>query len=336
MTALIVGASGQDGSYLAELLLSKGYDVHGTKRRSSSFNTCRVDHLMANSSFHLHYADVCDSHSIERVMAMVQPDEIYNLAAQSHVGVSFEMPSYTSQAVAIGALNVFEAMRSQVPNARLYQASSSEMFGNSQAPQSEATPFAPRSPYACAKVFAHHAAINYRESYNLHISCGILFNHESSRRGETFVTRKITMAVARIKAGLQLSLTLGNLEARRDWGHAPEYVEAMWMMLQRPSPDDYVIGTGTTITVWEFAKLAFEAAGLDWRSHVRTDFAYHRPAEVTMLRANPRKAATHLHWKAKTHAAALAKIMVEADMEALKCDKAYSDTGAWLAQPSTV
>lgn len=319
MRALITGTAGQDGSYLAELLLAKGYEVHGTKRRSSSFNTQRINHLIENPAFHLHYADVCDPQSVARVMAATQPDEIYNLAAQSHVGVSFELPGYTAEATGQGALNVFEAMRHAAPKARLYQASSSEMFGNSPGPQSETTPFRPRSPYACAKAFAHHLAVNYREAYGLHISCGILFNHESPRRGETFVTRKITRAAVRIEAGLQDKLVLGNLEACRDWGHAPDYVEAMWLMLQRDSPDDYAIGTGVTSTVRDFAREAFANAGLDWERHVETDARYYRPAEVDMLRACTRKAEAKLRWKARTGVGCLARIMVEADREELKC-----------------
>ncbi len=320
MKALITGVTGQDGSYLSELLLSKGYEVHGTKRRSSSFNTARIDHLMDNPSFHLHYADVCDPQSIERVMEISHPDEIYNLAAQSHVGVSFELPGYTSETTGQGTLNVLEAMRRSAPAARMYQASSSEMFGNSPAPQSERTPFAPRSPYACAKVFAHHLAVMYREAWGLRISCGILFNHESPRRGETFVTRKITMAVARIAAGLQEQVALGNMLAKRDWGYAPEYVHAMWLMLQQDQPDDYVIGTGETADVDQFARCAFKAAGVAMtRATVTQEERYFRAAEVDHLQADTSKARLKLRWEAKTGCEQLARIMVEADIEALKC-----------------
>jgi len=321
LRALISGCTGQDGSYLADLLLSKGYEVHGIKRRSSSFNTARVDHLIDNPKFHLHYADLTDPMSITQVMERVKPDEIYNLGAQSHVAVSFEMPRYTMDSVLGGTHAMLEAMRQCVPNARFYQASSSEMFGNSPAPQSETTPFAPRSPYGVAKVAAHHMAVNYRESYGLHVSCGLLFNHESNRRGETFVTRKISMAVARIKAGEQDFVTLGNLEAQRDWGWAPEYVEAMWRMLQWGSPRDFVIGTGVTENVRNFAAMTFGSVGLDWRQFVKYDARYERPAEVHILKANPAKALAELNWQSETSVSEIARRMVAADMEALKCGK---------------
>lgn len=321
MKALISGCTGQDGSYLADLLLSKGYEVHGIKRRSSSFNTSRVDHLMEHPNFHLHYGDLCDPLSIERIMAAVDPDEIYNLGAQSHVAVSFEMPAYTLECVAGGTLAMLEAMRHCCPRARFYQASSSEMFGNSLAPQSETTPFAPRSPYGVAKVAAHHMAVNYRESYGLHVSCGILFNHESPRRGETFVTRKISMAVARIKLGMQDKLILGNLEAERDWGWAPEYCTAMWMMLQRDQPGDFVIGTGVTETVRNFAAMAFGSVDLDWQKYTEYSSAYERPAEIHRLKANPAHAWRALGWQSTVTVSEIARRMVLADMEAVKCGK---------------
>lgn len=319
--ALISGITGQDGSYLAELLLSKGYEVHGIKRRSSSFNTGRIDHLMSNTGFTLHYGDVCDPLSIERIMATVDPDEIYHLAAQSHVAVSFEMPRYTMDSIVGGTLAMLEAMRHCCPRARFYQASSSEMFGNAPAPQSETTPFAPRSPYGVAKVAAHHLAVNYREAYGMHISCGILFNHESPRRGETFVTRKIAMAVARIAAGLQDNLVLGNLDAERDWGWAPEYVEAMWLMLQRDNPGDYVIGTGATETVRNFAAMAFGSLNMDHSQHVECSPDYLRPAEVNRLKAHAFMAQKRLGWKSNLNAAQIAVRMVAAEVEALKCAK---------------
>jgi GDPmannose 4,6-dehydratase len=315
--ALISGASGQDASYLAELLLSKGYEVHGTKRRSSSFNTQRIDHLVPDERFHLHYMDVTDALSVSQVMQQVAPDEIYHLAAQSHVGVSFEMPGYTFDSIAQCTLNMLEAMRRFAPEARFYQASSSEMFGNQPAPQSETTPFAPVSPYACAKVAAHHLACTYREAYKLHVSCGILFNHESPRRGETFVTRKIAMGLARIKAGLQHKLVLGNLDARRDWGYAPEYCDAMWRMLQQDRPDDYVIGTGASIKVEAWLDMCLVLAGLS-RTVIELDDRYSRPVEVNNLRVHSVKAYTVLGWEPRTYAASLARIMMEAEIEACR------------------
>lgn len=311
MRALITGVTGQDGSYLAELLLSKGYEVHGTKRHSSSFNTSRVDHLMTNPNFHLHYMDVCGPVSIDRVMQIARPHEIYNLAGQSHVGLSFAMPFETAQSTGIGTLNVLEAYRIRCPKARFYQASSSEMFGNQPAPQSEKTPFAPVSPYGAAKVFAHNMAVTYREAYGLPISCGILFNHESPRRGETFVTRKITMGLTRIKAGLQDHIVLGNLDARRDWGYAPEYAEAMWMMLQR-EPGDFAIGTGISMTVRDFLAACLNIAGLP-SSVVRIDDRYKRPIEVGNLRACAGTRLDVLGWHPTVYGVGVAKLMMEAE-----------------------
>jgi len=312
-TALITGITGQDGSYLAELLLAKGYDVHGVVRRSSTFGTQRIEHIFDRVT--LHYGDVTDGGALMRIVGEVDPDEIYNLAAQSHVRVSFDQPAYTADAVAIGTLNVLEAART-VPFCRVYQASSSEQYGNASAePQNETTPFRPRSPYGCAKVFAHHLAVNYRESYGLHASCGILFNHESPRRGETFVTRKITRAVGRIKHGLQEKLFLGNLDAMRDWGYAGDYVEAMWLMLQQDEPDDYVIATGKAQTVREFCEAAFAAAGMDYRDHVETDPRYYRPAEVDFLLGDALKASRVLGWQPATKPEELVGMMVEADIE---------------------
>jgi len=317
--ALITGITGQDGAYLAEFLLAKGYEVHGLKRRSSSFNTGRVDHLYqdfheARPRLFLHYGDLTDGSSLARLLEEVRPEEVYNLAAQSHVRVSFDIPEYTAEVVACGALRLLEAIRRTNLRCRFYQASSSEMFGTSPPPQNESTPFRPRSPYGCAKVFAHLAVINYRESYGLHASCGILFNHESPRRGETFVTRKITRAVARIRHGLQSKLYLGNLEARRDWGWAPDYVRAMWLMLQQDQPDDYVIGTGESHSVREFAELAFAQVGLDYRQFVEVDPRYFRPAEVECLRADAAKARRVLGWEPSLSFTELVAFMVAADL----------------------
>jgi GDPmannose 4,6-dehydratase len=311
-TALITGITGQDGSYLAELLLSKGYEVHGVIRRSSTFSTERIEHIY--SDLHLHYGDVSDGGAISRLLGEIDPDEVYNLAAQSHVRVSFDQPNYTAHATGLGALNVLEAART-IPQCRVYQASSSEMFGNAtRLPQSETTPFHPRSPYGVAKVYAHWITVNYRESYGLHASCGILFNHESPRRGETFVTRKITRAVARIRHGRQEHLYLGNLDAKRDWGHAADYVEAMWLMLQQEEPDDYVIATGETHTVREFCELAFGRVGLDYRDHVRLDPRYYRPAEVNLLLGDAEKARRVLGWTPRVTFSSLVDEMVDADM----------------------
>ena len=321
--ALITGITGQDGSYLAELLSAKGYQVHGLKRRSSSFNTERVDHLYVDAhnsgaKFFLHYADLSDASSLAWCLAEIRPDEIYNLGAQSHVKVSFETPEYTSDVTAIGTIRLLEAIRRTGLQCRFYQASSSEMFGSTPAPQSENTVFHPRSPYACAKVFAHHATVNYRESYGLHASCGILFNHESPRRGETFVTRKITRAVAHICRGLQDKVYLGNLDALRDWGFAGDYVKAMWSMLQQDTPDDYVIGTGHSHSVREFAEAAFAHVGRDWRDYVVIDARYLRPAEVDDLRADASKARRVLDWQPEVDFQQLVALMVDADVADLQ------------------
>jgi GDPmannose 4,6-dehydratase len=321
--ALITGITGQDGSYLAELLSAKGYQVHGLKRRSSSFNTERVDHLYVDlhksgAKFFLHYADLSDASSLAWCLADIRPDEIYNLGAQSHVKVSFETPEYTSDVVGVGTIRLLEAIRRTGLRCRFYQASSSEMFGSTPAPQNENSVFHPRSPYACAKAFAHHATVNYRESYGLHASCGILFNHESPRRGETFVTRKITRAVAHIHRGLQEKVYLGNLDALRDWGFAGDYVKAMWAMLQQDEPDDYVIGTGESHSVREFADAAFAHVGLDWREYVVIDPRYLRPAEVDDLRADGSKARRVLGWEPEVTFHRLVALMVDADMEQLR------------------
>jgi GDPmannose 4,6-dehydratase len=298
-TALITGVTGQDGSYLAELLLGKGYEVHGLIRRASSFNTSRLDAIYRDPHesgvrFFTHYGDLSDSGSLINLIRDLEPDEIYHLGAQSHVKVSFEIPEYTADTTGMGTIRVLEAIRASGVQTRFYQASSSEMFGQTEPPQNEQTPLHPRSPYGVSKVFAYWATVNYREAYDLHASNGILFNHESARRGETFVTRKIARAVARIKAGLQDKLYLGNLDAKRDWGYAPEYVEAMWLMLQQDNPDDYVVATGESHTVREFAELAFEHAGLDWAEYVEVDPGYYRPSEVDHLRGDPSKAARAL------------------------------------------
>ena len=319
--ALLFGATGQDGSYLAELLLGKGYEVHGVIRRSSSFNTARIDHLyedphVPGSRLRLHYGELTDASSVSRLLRDIRPDEIYNLGAQSHVKVSFEIPEYTADTVAMGALRLLEAARDACPEARVYVASSSEMFGSSPPPQGEMTPFRPRSPYAVAKVFAHQMAVLYREAYGLRVSCGILFNHESPRRLETFVTRKITRAAVRIKLGLQDKLYLGNLEARRDWGFAGDYVEAMWLMLQQERPDDYVIATGEMHTVEEFVEAAFGFHGLDWRRHVEIDSRYFRPAEVDALCGDASKARERLGWEPRVKFAELVRMMAQADIDA--------------------
>jgi GDPmannose 4,6-dehydratase len=312
--ALITGITGQDGSYLAELLLEKGYEVHGLVRRSSSFNTWRIDHI--REQIVRHYGDLVDQNSLVRALEALEPDEVYNLAAQSHVKVSFEMPEYTTDVTAIGVLRVLDAVRDLGLATRVYQAGSSEMFGLVQeTPQSEATPFHPRSPYAVSKVYGHWMAINYRESYGMHVSNGILFNHESPRRGENFVTRKITMGVAAIKQGRAKELRLGNLEAKRDWGYAKDYVEAMWRILQQERPDDYVIATGETHSVREFCEEAFGCVGLDWREFVKVDPKYFRPAEVDLLLGNPAKARKVLGWEPRVTFKELARLMVEADLE---------------------
>jgi GDPmannose 4,6-dehydratase len=315
--AFITGITGQDGSYLAELLLDKGYEVHGLIRRASTFNTGRLEHIFER--LHLHHGDLTDGSALARLLARVQPDEIYNLAAQSHVRVSFETPEYTCDVTALGIVRLLEAVRETGVRARIYQASSSEMYGGAMAPQDELTPFEPRSPYACAKVFAHQYAVNFRESYGHYIACGVLFNHESPRRGETFVTRKITRAVARIAAGRQDQLVLGNLSAKRDWGYAKEYVEAMWRMLQQKEPDDYLIATGVTCSVEDFLGYAFEAAGVeDWRRYVSFNAQYLRPTEVNELCGDAGKAFRELGWEAKTTVRELAALMVDADVRAIK------------------
>ncbi len=322
--ALITGITGQDGSYLAELLLEKGYEVHGMLRRTSTFNRQRIDPIYNNPEinqgrFHLHYGDLADSPSIYKLMEQVGPQEIYNLAAQSHVKVSFENPEYTSDVVATGTLRLLEANRQTGVMARFYQASSSEMFGKvRETPQTELTPFHPRSPYGVAKVFAHQMTVNYRESYDMHASCGILFNHESPRRGENFVTRKITQSVAKISKELQDKLILGNLDAKRDWGYAKEYVEAMWLMLQQETPDDYVIATNETHSVRDFLEIAFEHIGKDYNDFVEVSSAYYRPAEVDLLIGDFSKAKEQLGWESKTSFADLVKLMIDADLDLLE------------------
>jgi GDPmannose 4,6-dehydratase len=311
--ALITGITGQDGSYLAELLLEKGYDVHGLVRRSSSFNTWRIDHV--RDQLHLHYGDLIDTSSLIRTLQAVGPDEIYNLAAQSHVKVSFEMPEYTGNSTGTGFLRLLDAVRELGLKSRVYQAGSSEMFGKViETPQKETTPFYPRSPYAAAKVYAHWIAVNYRESYDMHVSNGILFNHESPRRGENFVTRKITLGLAAIKKGKAKDIHLGNLDAKRDWGFAGDYVEAMWRMLQQDQPDDYVVATGETWSVKDFLLEAFSYAGLDWEKYVVSDPRFFRPAEVDLLLGDPTKAKTRLGWKPKVDFKTLVRMMVDADM----------------------
>jgi GDPmannose 4,6-dehydratase len=325
--ALITGITGQDGSYLAELLLSKGYEVHGVIRRASTFNTGRIDHLYQDRhimgvKLFLHYGDLSDSVNLVKLLLDLKPDEIYHLGAQSHVRVSFDIPEYTADVTGIGTIRILEAIREAGARSRFYQASSSEMFGKvHEVPQKETTPFHPRSPYGCAKVFAYWATVNYREAYGLHASNGILFNHESPRRGETFVTRKITRAVAAIKLGLQEKLYLGNLDARRDWGYAKEYVEAMWLMLQQDQADDFVIATGETHSVKEFLEEAFAHVNLDWKKYVVHDARYERPSEVDLLIGDPSKAKKVLKWEPKTHFKDLVRIMVDADIEAMKIGK---------------
>ncbi|MFF8500955.1 GDP-mannose 4,6-dehydratase [Streptomyces anulatus] len=321
-TALITGVTGQDGSYLAELLLDKGYTVHGLIRRSSSFNTERIDHIYQGPeeperSFVLHHADLTDGVALVNLLRDIQPDEVYNLGAQSHVRVSFDAPLYTGDVTGLGTVRLLEAVRASGIRTRVYQASSSEMFGASPPPQNEGTPFHPRSPYSVAKVYSYWATVNYREAYGMFAVNGILFNHESPRRGETFVTRKITRGVARIKAGLQDRLHLGNLDAVRDWGYAPEYVDAMWRMLQCDTPDDYVVATGEGVSVRQFLEFAFEHAGLDWREHVRYDPKYERPSEVDALIGDASKAEELLGWKPEVKSRELARIMVDADIRRL-------------------
>jgi len=318
--ALITGITGQDGSYLAELLLEKGYEVHGIIRRSSSFNTERIDHLytdphIENTKLFLHYGDLTDSSNISRILEKVAPDEIYNLGAQSHVRVSFDTPEYTGDVVGLGTLRILDAIKDTQISTKFYQASSSELFGKVQEiPQKETTPFYPRSPYAAAKLYAYWITVNYRESYNMYACNGILFNHESPRRGETFVTKKITKALARIVAGKQDKLYLGNLDAKRDWGYAKDYVEAMWLMLQQETPEDFVIATGETYSVKDFLTEAFKTVNLDWEKYVEIDSRYFRPTEVDMLIGDPSKAKQKLNWTPKTSFKELVKIMVEADL----------------------
>jgi GDPmannose 4,6-dehydratase len=322
--ALITGITGQDGSYLAELLLGKGYEVHGVIRRASTFNTDRIDHLYKDPhimgvNLFLHYGDLSDSVNLVKLLYELKPDEIYHLAAQSHVRVSFDIPEYTSDITGVGTIRILEAIREAGVKPRFYQASSSEMFGKVvETPQSETTPFYPRSPYACAKVFSYWATVNYREAYKLHASNGILFNHESPRRGETFVTRKISRAVAAIKLGLQEKLYLGNLDARRDWGYAKEYVEAMWRMLQLDDPQDFVVATGETHSVREFLEEAFGHVNLDWKKHVEHDPRYERPSEVDLLVGNPGKAKQYLDWEPKVRFKDLVRLMVDADLAMMK------------------
>ena len=339
--ALITGITGQDGSYLAELLLEKGYEVHGIIRRSASFNTERIDHIYQDPHdrgvrLKLHYGDLSDGSGLMRILQEVSPHEVYNLGAQSHVKVSFDQPEFTADVVGTGTLRLLEAVRSEQNRSgqqiRYYQASSSEMFGKvHEVPQRETTPFHPRSPYGCAKVCGHWMTVNYRESYDMHASCGILFNHESPRRGETFVTRKITRAVGRIKMGLQKKLYLGNLDAMRDWGFAGDYVEAMWMMLQQDKPDDYVIATGEMISVRRFCELCFGEVGLDPDDFIEIDPRYFRPAEVAELLGDPTKAREALGWTPKTGVEALARMMVENDLEIAKREKTLLDAGHTVA-----
>jgi len=329
--ALITGITGQDGSYLAEFLLGKGYEVHGLVRRSSSFNTDRIEHLYRDphdpeARLFLHYGDLVDGTGLREVLTRVVPDEVYNLGAQSHVRVSFDQPVYTVQSDALGTMQLLEAIRDTGQPVRFYQASSSEMYGKVvETPQTERTPFYPRSPYACAKVYSYWQTVNYRESYAMYACNGILFNHESPRRGETFVTRKITRAATRIKMGLQKKLFLGNLEAKRDWGFAGDYVEAMWLMLQQPKPEDYVIATGETHSVREFLDEVFGHLELDWTKHVEVDPRYFRPAEVDLLLGDASKAKRQLAWTPKVTFRALAKMMVDADLKLAKRERVMAD-----------
>lgn len=339
--ALITGITGQDGSYLTELLLDKGYEVHGIIRRSSTFNTDRIDHLYVDSHdpearLYLHYGDLTDGTGLRRTLEEIQPDEVYNLGAQSHVAVSFQQPEYTADTDGLGALRLLEAMRDYQKRTgnkpRYYQAGTSEMFGGSAPPQSEATPFYPKSPYAAAKVMAHHLVINYRESYDMHASNGILFNHESERRGETFVTRKITRAATRIKLGLQKKLYLGNLDAKRDWGHAEDYVKAMWLMLQQDQPDDYVIATGGSHSVRDFVSKVFTKLDMDWNEYVSIDPRYFRPAEVDFLQGDSTKARRMLGWNPVVTINELVDRMVEHDLELAKQELTLREAGHQVAQ----
>lgn len=339
--ALITGITGQDGSYLAELLLAKGYEVHGIIRRASTFNTSRIDHLYRDPHVNgvklfLHYGDLADSVQMVKLLYDLQPDEIYNLGAQSHVRVSFDIPEYTGDVDGTGAVRILEAIREAglVKKCRFYQASSSEMFGKVQeVPQTEKTPFWPRSPYGCAKMYAYWLTVNYRESYNLHASNGILFNHESPRRGETFVTRKITRAATRIKMGLQDALYMGNLDAKRDWGYAKEYVEMMWVMLQQDQPDDYVVATNETHTVKEFIQETFNLLDLDWEKYVKYDARYERPDEVDLLIGDPAKAKRQLGWEPKVKFKELVKIMTDADLDLAKREAQIANLPAVSKSP---
>jgi GDPmannose 4,6-dehydratase len=324
--ALITGVTGQDGSYLAELLLEKDYEVHGVIRRSSTFNTSRIDHLYkdpheTNNRFHLHYGDITDGVGISNLVRDLEPHEIYNLAAQSHVKVSFEMPDFTAQVDAVGTIRLLEAIRAAKIETKFYQASTSELYGSTPPPQTENSAFSPQSPYAAAKLYSYWVVRNYREAYGLHATNGILFNHESPRRGETFVTRKITMAAARIKLGKQSKLYLGNLNAVRDWGFAPEYVESMWLMLQQEKPDDYVVATGVGATVRDFCEASFSALDLDYREFVETEDRYLRPKEVEALIGDPSKADLILGWKAKTRWKEIAQLMATSDLDKLTLQK---------------
>ena len=330
--ALITGITGQDGSYLAEFLLDKGYEVHGLIRRSSTFNTGRIDHLYKDmhdpeARMYLHYGDLSVSAHLTNLLSDIEPDEIYHLGAQSHVRVSFDIPEYTGDITGLGTIRLLEAIRKTGIKTRFYQASSSEMFGAAPPPQSELTPFQPRSPYAAAKVYSYYVVKNYRDAYNIFACNGILFNHESPRRGETFVTRKITRAAARIKLGLQEKLYLGNLDAKRDWGFAGDYVEAMWMMLQHDEPDDFVIATGETYSVREFVKRVFEKLGLAYRDHVEIDERYFRPTEVDVLLGDSTKAQKTLGWKSKTNFDQLIDMMIRADLELAEKEKILNDAG---------
>ncbi len=332
--AMITGITGQDGSYLAEFLLAKGYEVHGLIRRASTFNTTRIDHLYVDpheseAKLFLHYGDITDGSRLVTLLAQVRPDEVYHLAAQSHVRVSFDEPEYTGDTTGLGTIRLLEAIRMIGLQCRFYQASSSEMFGAAAPPQNEETPFYPRSPYGAAKVYSYWVARNYREAYGLFAVNGILFNHESPRRGETFVTRKVTRAVARIKAGLESEVYLGNLDAVRDWGYAPEFVEAMWLMLQHDEPRDYVVSTGSAYSVRDFVRFAFEHADLDWQEHVRFDERYLRPTEVDALIGDSSVAKSVLGWEACVHTPDLARIMVDADLKALETEGSAWVHRAW-------
>ena len=335
--AFITGITGQDGSYLAELLLAKGYEVHGLIRRASTFNTQRIDHLYVDphnpeAKLFLHYGDLTDGSRLATLLADIQPDEVYNLAAQSHVRVSFDEPEHTGETTGLGTIRLLEAIRQSKAPAKFYQASSSEMFGAAPPPQNENTEFYPRSPYGAAKVYSYWITKNYREAYGLHAVNGILFNHESPRRGETFVTRKITRAVARIKEGMQHELFLGNLDARRDWGYAPEYVVAMWKMLQVDEPEDFVVATGTDFSVKDFVRIAFESVDLDWENFVHFDERYLRPTEVDALVGDASLAAKKLNWKSSVSPETLAEIMVQHDLEILKGYKSDAPIGAVWAE----